>query len=63
MEELDESELSQMQDLQSTGTKRVMRTTDSSPPLWSSATTLSKKFEALSALEGGEFLHTLLELS
>ena len=63
IEDMDESELSQMEDLQSTGTKRIKRNHITTQPLWSSAISLKQKFITLSELEGGKFLHTLLELS
>ena len=52
-----------MHEMQSTATKRRRKQTESSPALWSSATSLKKKFITLSELEGSEFYKTILELS
>jgi len=61
--DLDESELSQMEDLQSTGLKRMRRDHDVIPPVWRCAISLKKKLVALSELEAGQFLHDLLDLA
>ena len=60
---MDDDEFSELHEMQSTATKRRRKMTESSPALWSSATSLKKKFITLSELEESKFYKTVLELA
>ena len=60
---MDDDEFSEMHEMQSTATKRRRKQTESSPALWSSATSLKKKLITLSELEDSKFYKTILELA